>query len=133
MTYRQRQTCQIKSPARWPNGVCYLQSCQFHESVSPSFRDFVKGNSSIAGQLPVSHPNYVTIRHIVNPAHPANGQRGLFATSHIKPNTRILDYNGRLNQGMDAATLTELFIQVKYIAMIAHPTTTSVCTVSLMV
>lgn len=99
MTYRQRQTRQIKLPARWPNDVHYLQSCQFNESITPSLRDFVEGNPSIAGQLSISYPICVTIRHIVNPAHPANGQRGLFAASHIKPNTRILDYIGRLNPG----------------------------------
>lgn len=96
MTYRQRQ---IKLPAHWPNDVHYLRSCQFHASVTPSLRDFVKGDPSIAGQLSVSYPTCVTIRHITSSAHPANGQCGLFATSHIEPNTRIIDYTGRLSLG----------------------------------
>ncbi|KAL9715795.1 hypothetical protein Ac2012v2_000237 [Leucoagaricus gongylophorus] len=94
MTYRQRQ---IKLPAHWPNDVHYLRSCQFHASVTPSLRDFVKGDPSIAGQLSVSYPTCVTIRHITSSAHPANGQCGLFVTSHIEPNTRIIDYTGEIH------------------------------------
>lgn len=92
-----RQTSQIKLPTRWPKDVYYLRSCEFHASVTPALRDFIKGNPSIAGHLPVSYCACVTIRPITNSAHPANGQYGLFATSHIKPNTRILDYVGEIH------------------------------------
>ncbi|KAJ3576146.1 hypothetical protein NP233_g633 [Leucocoprinus birnbaumii] len=97
MTRRQRQADQIKLPARWPKNIQYLRSCQFHVSVTPALRDFVKGNPSIASQLPISYISCVAIRPIKDSAHPANGQYGLFATAHIKPKTRILDYIGEIH------------------------------------
>lgn len=91
-----RQGAQVKLPARWPKDVHYLRSFQFHASVTPVVRNFIMGNPLIAGQLPVTYRSCVAIRPISNPAHPAYGQYGLFATSHIKPNTRFLDYTGML-------------------------------------
>ncbi|KXN83595.1 hypothetical protein AN958_01160 [Leucoagaricus sp. SymC.cos] len=97
MGSRERQNGQTKLPSRWPKNVHYLRSYQIHPSVTPVIRDFIQGNLSIATQLPVISRACVAIRPITDTAHPAYGQFGLFATSHIKSNTRILDYTGELH------------------------------------
>ncbi|KAF9452545.1 hypothetical protein P691DRAFT_756287 [Macrolepiota fuliginosa MF-IS2] len=92
-----RKNGQAKPPAHWPKEIHYLRSYQFHHSVTPTIHGFVKGNSSIVGQLPNTYRNCVVIRPITDPTHPAHGQYGLFATSHIQPQTRILDYIGEVH------------------------------------
>lgn len=39
----------------------------------------------------------MVIRKISDATHPANGQRGLFARSKIKPNSLIIDYLGEVH------------------------------------
>ena len=39
----------------------------------------------------------VTIRHIDDKSHPANGQMGLFASKKIQPNSHIIDYMGEVH------------------------------------
>lgn len=119
---RQRRT---KPPARWSKDVVYLRSYQFHESVTPAVRDFIKGKSSITGQLPNTHRHCVAIRPITDPTHPAHGQYGLFAISHIKPHTRILDYIGMssLSNLANYVILRKLMPQAKYIVMYARTRT----------
>lgn len=123
MSSRERQTGQIKLPARWPKDIRYFRSYHFHASVTPVIRDFVKGTPSIAelAELPSTYRNCVAIRPITSSIHPAYGQYGLFATSHIKPNMRILDYTGRLSlsHGCGQCHTNRARLQVNYIVMIA--------------
>lgn len=118
----QQQSGQVKPPARWPKEIRYLRSYQFHDSVTPAIRDFIRGNSSIGGQLPNTFRNCVAIRPIVDPTHPAHGQYGLFATSRIQPHTRILDYIGTSHLSpryIGYVVLISSTLQEKYIVMIA--------------
>lgn len=85
----------VKLPARWPKNVSYIQTYQFHGSVTASVLDFIKGNRSIAGQVPDTYRACAAIRPISDTSHPACGQYGLFAITNIRPHTRILDYLGR--------------------------------------
>ncbi len=91
----ERRAGKVKPPARWPKNIPYVQSYQFHESVTPPILDFIKGNPSIAGQLSNTYRACVAIRPISDTSHPACGQYGLFAITNVRPHTRILDYLGR--------------------------------------
>ncbi|KNE55332.1 SET domain-containing protein [Allomyces macrogynus ATCC 38327] len=82
----------VKSiPASWPASVRYLTEYEYHASLPRELR--LATAAPVAGAKPKPHP-LVAIRRIEDPAHPAFGEHGLFATKKLAPGTHLLDYLG---------------------------------------
>lgn len=80
--------------SNWPGTLRYSTKPVYHASVNQEARAFLQ--SGAVGSRPTeSTPCKVIIRKIVDPAHPAHGQCGLFAGKKIPPNTFIVDYIGK--------------------------------------
>ena len=83
-------------PKNWLTNIEFLKSNKWHE---PPPEYYQNGNSSaskipiVAQSLPSICP-LVCIRPIKDPAHPANGEFGLFALKNISEKQLLLEYRG---------------------------------------
>ncbi|CED82986.1 SET domain [Phaffia rhodozyma] len=80
-------------PANWPSDIHYL-TAPFYSNLPPEVTAFVRSKQP----PPVHKPNdRVVIQLINNPAHPAHGQRGLFAKKKLEKGELIAWYTGHVH------------------------------------
>ncbi|THH32107.1 hypothetical protein EUX98_g2085 [Antrodiella citrinella] len=84
-------------PHHWPPNLQYLDALTYHSSVPADIRSIINPGLQRSGLGAHASRSSVAIRPIVDPAHPANGQSGLFATKKIPPRTHILYYLGEVH------------------------------------
>jgi len=89
-------------PKNWPPGLQYLVKLRYSKSVSPEIL-----LNNVHEQLPVVklHPGLaqsIKITVIDNRAHPACGERGLFAWRRLLPDTFVVLYLGLVHGTEDA-------------------------------
>ena len=94
---RPPQKSAVQKPSHWPSDVPYITQQQYHASVPKQVlaqlvADQAKTSSATHAQRPA-----IAIREITESAHPARGQRGLFAAKKIPPRTHIIDYVGEVH------------------------------------
>ncbi|KAG8959313.1 hypothetical protein FRC03_008158 [Tulasnella sp. 419] len=89
-------------PSNWPSSVIYLTRPRYCSNLPTEILTKIrgasytrKGTSQSSTQAPWA--KIVKIQEITSPAHPAHGQRGLFAIQKIPPNTHVLDYYGEIH------------------------------------
>ena len=100
----------MSKPKNWPDALPYLTAPLLpSKDLSPSQLQALRTKPpSPAPQTPPSLQSipasstqtpsvHVKIQLIQDPAHPANGQRGLFAARDLKPGAFILPYLGRVH------------------------------------
>ncbi len=102
-------------PANWPSGVTYLTT-PVYAGISPRQRQLLQTQPSERTDAPAytrqatplpEMPSIlrfgpsplVEIRSIADAAHPACGQRGLFAARHLPPGSFIVPYLGVYHRG----------------------------------
>jgi hypothetical protein len=85
-----------RTPKNWPTHVQYLTVPCFHSSISSDALLFLRGYSKGTSLLPAP-PSLGVVRPIVDPSHPAHGQRGLFAARKIPVRTLIVEYIGEVH------------------------------------
>lgn len=99
-------------PPNWPSEITYLTT-PYYSGISPQQRKLLQtqpvdlpGASAATPPLPeipsilkFGPSPAVEIRSITDPAHPACGQRGLFAARHLPANSFILPYLGVYHRG----------------------------------
>ncbi|OAA62836.1 SET domain protein [Niveomyces insectorum RCEF 264] len=106
----------VAVPANWPPNITYLTT-PFYAGLSPGQRQLLQmqqpgggdnGRSGGGGVAPLPEiPSIlrfgpsplVTIQTITDPAHPACGQRGLFAARALAPGSFIVPYLGVYHRG----------------------------------
>jgi hypothetical protein len=96
---------QIQSlPANWPKEITYLTSVTFSEAVTDEQKAALgrtTDETSTWPKIPASEiiaPSpLVEIKLIFDEKHPAHGQRGLFATKNLEPDTFLLLYIGHVH------------------------------------
>lgn len=94
----------MSKPKNWPSTLPYLKAPLYGKDISASQIQFLRTKpppdvpiapaTSPATETPCPR---VRIQAIQDPAHPAHGQFGLFATRDIAPGELILAYLGRLH------------------------------------
>ncbi|KAI0009161.1 hypothetical protein F4779DRAFT_384507 [Xylariaceae sp. FL0662B] len=87
------------TPKNWPASIPYLSQPSYSPHITKSQHQALKVRSpdlstEIPRDLPRGPSSAVRIVSISDPAHPANGQCGLFAARHLGPGTLILPYYG---------------------------------------
>lgn len=90
-----KKTDAVSLPAGWPKDVTYITSQKYAADLPFKLKQRVGGAEG--GKAEGSKSSWVAIEVISTPSHPANGQRGLFATRKIPPKTHILDYLGEVH------------------------------------
>ena len=99
-------------PANWPLEIAYLTT-PYYSGISPQQRKLLQTQPADMPGAPASTPplpeippilrfgpsSAIEIRPITDPAHPAHGQRGLFAARHLPANAFILPYLGVYHRG----------------------------------
>jgi hypothetical protein len=95
-----------KIPKGWPPDIVFLKKLVFSKSVPQDTINLLQSSSPASDNV-VSGPNSarpppVRIVSIEDPKHPANGQKGLFASEHLPPNTLILFYLGYVHTQAEA-------------------------------
>jgi hypothetical protein len=93
-------------PREWPAGAVYLRAPYYSKKLADgALRTLVFSRSDLPTTEParVTSPPYahVKITKISSPAHPANGQHGLFANQHLPPDSFILSYLGYVHDKND--------------------------------
>ncbi|KAG8864909.1 hypothetical protein FRB96_003496 [Tulasnella sp. 330] len=90
-----KKTDTVSLPSGWPMDIIYITSQKYAAELPFKLKQRVGGveGSKTEG----SKSAWVAIQVISAPSHPANGQRGLFATRKIPPKTHILDYLGEVH------------------------------------
>jgi hypothetical protein len=83
-------------PKNWPAHIQYLTVPCFHSSISSDALLLIRGYSE-GTSPPLAPPSLGVIRPIMDPLHPANGQRGLFAARKIPARTLIVEYIGEVH------------------------------------
>jgi hypothetical protein len=104
-----------QKPKNWPDDVIYIDKPVYHSSVpkdvvmqlkrpqsqsqlsNSSNANTFKSNTSRPMTMARPLSSSYRIQMIKSPSHPANGQRGLFATKKIEPNTLIVYYLGEVH------------------------------------
>jgi hypothetical protein len=91
-------------PKQWPDGIAYLTKPVYSKTISS--RDLPRLNLKPAS-IPAISPSdgtcsLVRITPITASSHPAKGQYGLFAASHLNAGTFILCYLGFVHSESDA-------------------------------
>ncbi|GAW04730.1 SET domain protein [Lentinula edodes] len=88
----------VVEPSHWPKYLRYTQSYIYHSSVSLEVKKTInEGPKSSQRSSSSQNHNYVVIRHITEPSHPAYNQFGLFASKKIPAKAHILDYIGEIH------------------------------------
>jgi hypothetical protein len=90
-------------PLNWPSDIKFLSDHIYTPAALEQRPKLGRGSSDDSSWLKIAaneiyriSPN-VQIRIINNDKHPANGQRGLFASQHLKPDQFILLYMGEVH------------------------------------
>lgn len=96
-----------ETPKGWPDDVLYVASPVYSKSVSPT--QLQRCKSDVANNQPVIKPQdisvpvaHVRVQLIESPSnHPALGQRGLFASRPLPPDTFICFYLGMVHDASE--------------------------------
>ncbi|KAI1079872.1 hypothetical protein F5B20DRAFT_142188 [Whalleya microplaca] len=101
------------TPKNWPSSLPYLSQPSYSPDITPSQHQALKTQppdlttTSNPGIIPRSLPRgpsaLARILPVRDPAHPAHGQCGLFATRALPPGSLILPYYGIVHAGGAAA------------------------------
>jgi hypothetical protein len=88
----------VRAPTGWPPEVLYIPVMDIENGdVDPNLRQRMrKLLNSYKKQVQLPASKNVKIKMINDPAHPACGQRGLFAARRLEPREWIIDYAGEL-------------------------------------
>ncbi|KAJ9659665.1 hypothetical protein H2201_007256 [Coniosporium apollinis] len=92
-------------PKGWPPGLPYLIQPTYSLSLTPSTLQRLRThppNTPILSSKLLGPSPLVRIRPIASPAHPANGQYGLFAARDLPPDSFVLLYVGHVHGAEDA-------------------------------
>ncbi|KAF1949293.1 hypothetical protein CC80DRAFT_555500 [Byssothecium circinans] len=96
------------SPRGWPRELVYLHAPRYSKKLNgDATKALVVPNSAPSlrsiYQVPKSQGPYTNVRitPISNPAHPANGQYGLYAAHNLPPDAFILPYLGYVHGPTD--------------------------------
>jgi len=97
---------QSSVPREWPAGTVYLRAPYYSKKLADgalkalvfSISDLPTTEQARSTSPPYPH---VKITKISSPAHPANGQHGLFANQHLSPDSFILSYLGYVHDKND--------------------------------
>jgi hypothetical protein len=85
-------------PKNWPAHLPYLKSPSYSPSLTAEQRASLRLKPHDTLSIPPNAPKgpcpLVKITQITDPAHPACGQAGLFATKDLKPGSFIIEYLG---------------------------------------
>ncbi|KAG9005853.1 hypothetical protein FRB94_003924 [Tulasnella sp. JGI-2019a] len=92
-----RKTDSISTPSGWPMDVTYITSQNYAAEFQFKLKQRVGGIEGGKAMTEGSKSSWVSIEVISSSSHPANGQKGLFATRKIPPKTHILDYLGEVH------------------------------------
>lgn len=88
-------------PKGWPPSTPYLTAPVYSPSLTPAHLTALRTRPRDIPENPANTPkgpcNLGRITPITSPAHPANGQSGLFASKDLKPGTFILQYLGEIH------------------------------------
>lgn len=82
------------TPTGWPTDVKYIVNQTYASQLPSKLAMRVRGTGAKSSS---SKCAWVKIESITSASHPADGQRGLFATRKIPPNTHVLDYLGEVH------------------------------------
>ncbi len=99
----------MKVPNNWPSHVQYSKQYVFHSNVPTELRT-THGSKKI--MQPETTAVWV-IQKITIKKHPAFGQFGLFAATHLLPDTYICDYVGFVSYEADSCDTSEYLIAYK--------------------
>jgi len=92
---KKRNSGGISLPSNWPREITYLITQKYADELPTKLRPRIMGKGP---QTPSSsRNNWVKIEKIDTPSHPANGQRGLFASKKIPPKIHLIDYLGEVH------------------------------------
>ncbi|KAI9668358.1 MAG: hypothetical protein M1831_001112 [Alyxoria varia] len=82
----------------WPMDVAFIKSPQYSKQLLrealASIKKYQEHNDALITISPGQPASAVRVTKIGDPSHPACGQRGLFASEKISPNTLIIFYLG---------------------------------------
>jgi hypothetical protein len=88
-------------PKNWPSYISYLTTPIYSKLLSSIQLSSIRTRPNDAFDVPANTPKgpckLVKITPISTPAHPANGQSGLFVTKDLKAGTFILQYLGEIH------------------------------------
>lgn len=91
-------------PPNWPPEIDFLTDQTYSAAVPPESRAGLSRTTAeneaytkVSSSLIESPSPRVSICIVDNPAHPAHGQRGLFAAQHLEPDSFILLYLGHVH------------------------------------
>lgn len=95
-----------KIPKGWPQGVLYLQVPTYSKKLKSDTLaaliipkpDLPANKQTLKSSGPYAN---IKITSISSPSHPANGQHGLFASQHLRPDSFILPYLGYVHDQSD--------------------------------
>ena len=94
-------------PKHWPDDLPYLTAPQHGRDLTPAQLSALRTRPASLPALPASAtptPSpLVRIQQVTDAAHPAHGQRGLFAARRLAPGSFIAAYLGRVHAGAAAA------------------------------
>lgn len=100
-----------EKPKNWPAQIKYLIVPSYSSTLTAA--DFstlrTKPDNAIENPSNVTRGpcKLVKIKDIQDPAHPACGQSGLFATKDLKPGSFLLEYLGEIHASIDSASHNE--------------------------
>ena len=91
-------------PCNWPREIPYLTDQTYSDAVTADLRaDLSRITSESASYAKISPDAlkapcpWVEIKTITDDKHPASGQRGLFATQHLEPDSLVCLYLGHVH------------------------------------
>jgi len=97
----------MSRPKCWPPYVTYLSAPSHTKCLTKEQLEAIRKKNDELDQIPADAAQLpctlVRITPISDPAHPANGQYGLFAAKHLKPGSFILLYLGSVQPGSEPA------------------------------
>lgn len=96
-----------KPPKNWPPNIVYLAASLCTPQVTDALRRSLQLASSAEPIEPIVDPHasrraHTLITPISDPAHPANGQHGLFAAKDLLPGSFIVLYEGTMHTAAES-------------------------------
>lgn len=95
-----------RAPKGWPLDIIYLRAPSYSKKLSADkIKALLATKSDIAADIPVYQTcgpySTVKITPVVDAAHPAHGQHGLYTNQHLLPDSFILPYLGYVHDETD--------------------------------
>ncbi|KAI2633243.1 hypothetical protein GGS26DRAFT_555892 [Hypomontagnella submonticulosa] len=93
------------APKNWPSTIPYLLQPSYAPHISKSQQEVIRTRPpDLTTEIPRAFPRGLSaaarIVPITDPAHPANGQSGLFAARQLPPGSLILPYYGVVHSAL---------------------------------